>query len=178
MTEGPDTSTDNLRIAFSEALIPSLIDSPVLGLLKRHQRTLDSMDIEGLCQLWKQISPNTDFASDLYACEPTQREWSTFFDAYEAQDYPTTRSDLRHHILAYLLSATLKDCSVMIRLNLLDVDSPGQSVNHANITIIDLDPKNMAKFSKWRELDEIIVQTYIDTPLSERKSCVDSDIWE
>lgn len=60
----------------------------------------------------------------------------------------------RDAILAYLLSATFKDCSLMIRLPL---DS---STRVATVKAIDLDPKPLNRLGKYFRMDREIVECW------------------
>ena len=61
----------------------------------------------------------------------------------------------------------------MVRMDLLNPERPIQDVDPSKVTIIDLDPKNMSKLRKWQELDQIIVNSYAEIPLEDRKTCLD-----
>jgi inositol-pentakisphosphate 2-kinase len=77
--------------------------------------------------------------------------------------------DLRYYLLAYLLSATFKDCSIIVKLDFL---KPGtQSAYRVHpVAVIDLDPKSLDRLQRWEQLDREIVFNY--TPV-ERKICID-----
>ncbi|RDB21529.1 Inositol-pentakisphosphate 2-kinase [Hypsizygus marmoreus] len=112
--------------------------------------------------------------------EPTISDWSEFLDMYLS---PTSADhnhvnpsieNLRYYLLAYLLSATFKDCSIIVRLDpLRSTNSPTASMVKAErVTVIDLDPKSMARLRKWEKLDQEIVRAYAS--VEERKVCVDA----
>ena len=75
-------SLDGLQADFVETLLPVLLKTPVLALLSFRQRTLDSLDIEGLAALWARIHADSDPFFD--AAEPTLEEWTHFVDVYLA----------------------------------------------------------------------------------------------
>lgn len=77
--------------------------------------------------------------------------------------------NLRYYLLAYLLSATFKDCSVIVKLDFL---RPGDNSEHEvyPVTVIDLDPKSLGRLRQWEELDREIVSSYT---VSDRKVCAD-----
>ncbi|KAJ7024292.1 inositol-pentakisphosphate 2-kinase [Mycena alexandri] len=140
--------------AVISALLPVLLDAPVLHTISRLQRTLDALDIEGLARLCGLAPIGT---------QPTIAEWTDFLDAYLASPTtppPADATHLRYHVLAYLLSATFKDCSVLVR------------VPNGTATVIDLDPKSVDRLRKWEQLDREIVTAYAAVP--NRKICVDS----
>lgn len=58
---------------------------------------------------------------------------------------------MRYRLLAYLLSASFKDCSLILRMR------PEQA---ATITVIDLDVKGIDRLAKWAKLDREIVDAY------------------
>ena len=67
--------------------------------------------------------------------------------------------------LAYMLSATFKDCSMIIGLS---------KDQEPYIKLVDLDVKSVKKFAYWVKLDEEIVETYSQLDESERRICVDA----
>ncbi|KAJ7172035.1 inositol-pentakisphosphate 2-kinase [Mycena filopes] len=135
------------------ALLPVLLNTPVLPTISRLQRTLDALDIEGL-------SPLCDLGP--IGAQPTIAEWTHFIDAYLAAPTlppPADAAHLRYHVLAYLLSATFKDCSILVR------------VPAGTATVIDLDPKGVDRLRKWEQLDKEIVAHYATIP--DPKVCLD-----
>jgi inositol-pentakisphosphate 2-kinase len=143
--------------ALLAALLPVLMGTPVLRTLSHLQRTLDPLDIEGFTTLWETaqrppLGPEPDIA-----------EYSTFLDAYlSAPAPPVNPANLRFYALAFLLSTTFKDCSVMVR------------VPDGTATVIDLDPKRLHHMQRWQELDSQIVSAYSTLPERERKVCIDA----
>ena len=51
-----EPTLSELRDAFSATVLPALLQTPVLQKLSNLQRTLDPLDIEGLCALWSQAA--------------------------------------------------------------------------------------------------------------------------
>ncbi|KAJ3999165.1 inositol-pentakisphosphate 2-kinase [Lentinula boryana] len=156
----------------------SLLQPESLTLLKtlnRLQRTLDGVGIEGLASLWDKVYlGKKKFGEGIL--QPTLNEWKLFVDEYLEHQNSSVSSQaqpdevhLRYHILSYLLSATFKDCSIMIKLpDLHHNSSPPQ------ITLIDLDSKPIQRLQKWLEQDRNIVYEY--TVISRqmlKKECVD-----
>ena len=177
------TLTD-LRDAFTAALLPALLQTPVLQKLSNLQRTLDPLDIEGLTARWSeayaasisqvQSAFGTDPSLSLSVpplgeglAEPTLSDWDTFLDIYSTKhstmkhDHPDV-ANLRYYCLAYLLSASFKDCSIMIRVK------PGGGTS---VTVIDLDVKPIDRLHKWALLDAKIVKAY--EGIAEPTKCVD-----
>jgi inositol-pentakisphosphate 2-kinase len=95
--------------------------------------------------------------------EPTLSDWVDFLDTYLSPTKPKLdRSiplpeNLRYYLLAHLLSATFKDCSIFVRLDFL---GSTQETRPASVSVIDLDPKRMDKMKVWEELDMKIASTY------------------
>jgi len=79
-------------------------------------------------------------------------------------------SQKRYYLLAYLLSATFKDCSIIIRGREDDVKS-------AAVTIIDLDSKDLGRMGKWEELDRSVVKCTLEAEEvieeGEKRVCVE-----
>jgi len=196
----PNPSLDTLRAQFLDALLPSLLTNPVLRLLSFRQRTLDPLDIEGLSALWGRIHSGDggDLPLGSSEAEPTPEEWMRFVDTYlagcdmhagvKAEPEPN-KAELRYHCLAYLLSATFKDCSLVIRMesrastgpldgcasNTVDAaqqDTHTHAIAPSEVKLIDLDIKSIKRLAKWEKLDLQIATSYaqVETP----RTCVDS----
>ncbi|KAG1804277.1 inositol-pentakisphosphate 2-kinase [Suillus variegatus] len=168
-----DGSTDvqNLRQSFTSVLAQALLDSPVLSLLSNLQRTLDVLDVEGLSKLYTQTLPDLPYNGlESSVPDPSMDEWKDFVKIYRS-DYhswnhtvPSPRH-LRHYLMAYLLSATFKDCSIII--------SPKSTqVGSFDVTIIDMDIKSMDRLGKWERLDRKIVEHYKSS--GSQRRCIDS----
>jgi inositol-pentakisphosphate 2-kinase len=178
-----------LRDRFVSTIMPPLVNTPVLRTLSDLQRSLDVLDIEGLSRLWAlshsqppdEISSTFDAAAEYLpplgstSAEPSIADWTAFVDEYipshASLDHtqPQT-SNLRYYLLAYLLSATFKDCSIMVRVNQgQDSGTTGEMRNNS-VTVIDLDPKSIQRLRKWEKLDKEISESCIGF---EVKNCVD-----
>ncbi|KAF9246363.1 inositol-pentakisphosphate 2-kinase [Melanogaster broomeanus] len=165
-----------LEDAFAAALLPFL-RSPLLETISNLQRTLDALDIEGLAKLHAIAHPDAS-GLDSVVWDPSFEEWQDFIASY-GSDYCTwdhsklCPEHIRAYLMAYLLSATFKDCSVIFRIQRPDasvqssVDAP-----HA-ITIIDLDVKSMNRLGKWADLDRHIIQHCQALDATQRKPCVE-----
>ena len=166
---------------FVKTLIRPLIETPVLGKLSDLQRNLDMLDMEGLSKLWR-LAESSAFLSqsgEISSCstlpctpigesspfisspEPTLSDWVDFIDTYLTKpklDHSNPLPDnLRYYLLAYLLSATFKDCSIIVRLDFLR--GMQEQAPHS-IAVIDLDPKRMDKLKAWEKLDMKVANTY------------------
>jgi inositol-pentakisphosphate 2-kinase len=169
--------------AFTRALLPLLVDNKLLPILGTLQRTLDAFDIEGLVHLWNLSNSQTSGDSALPIAsgmpQPTMDEWVSFIDEYlttnarsdyilEGVDTPEAKERLRYYMMAYLMSATFKDCSVILRLG---------SGSRDRITVIDLDPKKIEKLRTWEVQDLEIVRGFkesLRTGVASISSCKDA----
>lgn len=173
----PDLNT--LRDAFTSTILPLLLDTPVLRLLSTHQRQFDALDVEGLSALWKHANqplgsphiPLPVLGGGL--AQPTLEELEAFVEIYLAKhttmdhDHPDT-ANLKYYCLAYLLSASFKDCSIILRMVPVK-NGPEPWVR--SVTVIDLDVKSVDRLHKWEQLDQKIVEAYIGLP--EPTHCID-----
>ena len=192
-TFAPHTLSSELRSKFAETMTLILTDHPVLTKLSETQRSLDPLDIEGLSTLITGRStaeyPNEPLpiidAPEVQGGEdPTLEEWRRFLDAHshhKLKDDPFSApadfkafthgmSQKRYYLLAYLLSATFKDCSIIIR-------GHEDNVKSAAVTIIDLDSKDLGRMGKWEALDRNVVRCTLDAEEGaedgEKRVCVD-----
>lgn len=170
-----------------------MMDNPVLAKLSEIQRTLDPLDIEGLSALVTGEStvkypneslPFLDAPEVLAGEDPTLDEWRRFMDTHphhKPKDYlsktPTNFeafthgiSQKRYYILAYLLSATFKDCSIIVR-------GHQDNVKNATVTVIDLDSKSLGRMRRWEELDRDVVRCTLEAEESvdeaEKRVCAE-----
>ncbi|KAI5120489.1 hypothetical protein M0805_006509 [Coniferiporia weirii] len=159
--------------SFVAKLLPLLTTNPVLRDIAHLQRTLDPLDIEGLFALYEAYRAlSTDVPSfEMLFPDPKLEDWALFVKSYlspnlqaELNHSVPDPAHLRYYVMAYLLSATFKDCSVMLRLG------RGESVPDT-ITVIDLDPKSMTRLKRWAELDRAIAMSAAG---SDTKRCHDA----
>ncbi|EJD02222.1 uncharacterized protein FOMMEDRAFT_88227 [Fomitiporia mediterranea MF3/22] len=152
---------------FVGAMLPLLTGTPVLQRIAQLQRALDALDIEGLFALYvayaKLRFPKSPESAkpleDLFP-DPTLDDWERFVATFQTQQPPTDLDPalLHYHAMGYLLSATFKDCSIMLHLG------QGPDVPD-NITVIDLDPKSMKRLKRWAELDHDIAVSFVESGL-------------
>lgn len=174
----------DIREIFANALSRRLLKTKVLRILSDLQRNLDVLDIEGLSKLWKEADSITPFGGTsphIQISDPDISDWAEFLDFYVSSrrenlnhNEPST-NDLRYYVLAYLLSATFKDCSIIVRLDFLGSDDNNtveREIGPYSVVVIDLDPKSMNKLRGWEELDREIVNEY--SP-AQRKVCIDAN---
>jgi inositol-pentakisphosphate 2-kinase len=178
----------DVKEAFTTAVVTLLLGTSVLKRISDLQRTLDPFDIEGLSKLRRGVEgqrsvnnesanrPEPDTNTGLFS-EPTMDDWEGFVDKYLSSEisHPDfsnlDSSHLRHYLLAYLLSATFKDCSVIVRLNFLGIGSNTNTIEPWRVSVIDLEKKSMSRMEKWEELDRQIVQGYLEN--EQEKRCID-----
>lgn len=177
-----------LRDEFTSALGRLLLASPVLPTIAKLQRTLDSLDIEGLHALlnaanvpFSKEALEADIMANELFIEPNVADWVKFVSDYHSRHPPATHlpeahfparselavEDVRYHTLAYLLSMSFKDCSIISKLH------PDGAVPDS-VTVIDLDPKTVRKLTQWEQLDAEIVSEYAKLDGGSRKRCVDA----
>ncbi|SCV69033.1 BQ2448_2053 [Microbotryum intermedium] len=143
-----------------------LVGSPLLEKLATLQSSLDRLDIEGLASRIEQVqgvslsSSKLDFSQ--LGPQPTQIEWIEWVASRSSSSscIPKDSDDLRSEILAYLLSATFKDCSIMMRLRRLPVDATSEAQFECTIKAIDLDPKPIDRLGKYFKMDQEIVSNW------------------
>ncbi|GAA5994595.1 hypothetical protein JCM5350_001467 [Sporobolomyces pararoseus] len=156
-SQSENSSLESLAI---DLLVPALLESPLLSTLCHLQSSLDPLDIEGLAsrilnELGVDISqPSVDLSR--LGSQPDLEEWKTFLANYQSSSSPASQLDLRHHILSCLLSATFKDCSIIISFKRNSKTKELESTMKA----IDLDPKPVQKLRQWFELDQEIVGSW------------------
>ena len=187
------TLSSDLRTKFAETISLMLMDHPVLAKLSQTQRALDPLDIEGLSTLVSgeaaanypnQPLPLLHAPEDLAGEDPTLDEWRKFLNAhfhhkFEGDPFnsPTNfkafthgMSQKRYYLLAYLLSASFKDCSIIIR-------GHEDNVKSASVTIIDLDSKSLKRMAKWEQLDRDVVRCTLEAEEgveeTEKRVCVE-----
>jgi inositol-pentakisphosphate 2-kinase len=163
-------------------LTDAILSTPVFDRLRTLQRTYDPCDIEGLAQFipgLEHVESVQDLQSlgvDLGRIE--KQDWETVIGTPPIlADYSSSSSPehgaLRKLAIAYLVSATFKDCSVMIHMPRQVFDDGAQRVE-PRIAAIDLDLKPAEKLGRYFRLDRAIWTAY-EEHLRENGSmeCVD-----
>ncbi|SCZ96584.1 BZ3500_MvSof-1268-A1-R1_Chr4-4g07450 [Microbotryum saponariae] len=150
-----------------EVVTDFLMDSAVLEKLGCLQSSLDRLDIEGLASRIEQVHGVSLFSTDVdlspLGPQPTQDEWVDWLASSRgspSSGCSNEADELRSEILAYLLSATFKDCSIMMRLRRLPEGSPSEPRFERTIKAIDLDPKPIDRLGKYFQMDREIVRTW------------------
>lgn len=187
MTSSSESDGDPAS-GFASRFTPILLASPVLPRLAALQASLDPLDIEGLAarvrdelglDLYRADLAEDEVASTLGG-QPTTQEWQAWLERWlerASAPAPPNEQDapLRDLVLAYLLSATFKDCSIFIRVDsppfpaniatTLSADDPS-AIAGAEIKVIDLDPKPIARMGKYARMDREIVEHWRDSVLA------------
>jgi len=151
-----NSTNPSLRFLATSLLIPALQSSPLLSTLSRLQSSLDPLDIEGIASLVTSqtsidvFDPSADLTS--LGSQSSIEEWRSFLTSYQS----SSPLDLRQSILSFLLSATFKDCSIIVRV---ERDQETQEIK-TKVKAIDLDPKPIKKLRKWLELDQEILKSW------------------
>lgn len=167
--DGTTSKPAALLEPFVAAVLPVLENTRILSIISDLQRNLDPLDIEGLSALWASSRPKGLKVGE-GETDPVLEDYEAFVQQHpdpSARD-PTRpqTSELQHYITAYLLSASFKDCSVILRF---------PAGGEPTITAIDLDPKSVARLHKWEKLDREIVDTFSKRDDLERtRKCVDA----
>ncbi|TKY88597.1 hypothetical protein EX895_002586 [Sporisorium graminicola] len=135
----------------------------VLSRLSHLQSTLDPLDVEGLAHLWLsrtqshilgQADPHLDLPSALTACLPAA-QLSTVLAAFLSVS--STRADvaLEDAVQAFLVSATFKDCSLLLRFR------RGEAGVEGNTKIVDLDSKPFGKLGSMQNTDNEVCAAFL-----------------
>lgn len=161
---------EQLMEEFVRVLLPLLVKDPLLRILSRLQRTLDPLDIEGLLSLHR-INQEC-LIKDSFP-DPSIEEWEHFVGSYLDPTFQASLDhqkpipeNLRYYTMAYLLSATFKDCSIILRLD--------DEATFDNISVIDVGQKSMRRLNDWAELDQKITKAFVD----DGRICIDNNTIE
>jgi inositol-pentakisphosphate 2-kinase len=147
-------------------LAKSMSRSPVLSRLKHLQASLDPLDV-GLSACFERSTHVSLYdwphgRKGLEALDsvglgetPTNEEWKFFVKLYlsDPDQLIQQTSDLRMWIIAFLLSATFKDCSIFFTMH-----SP--SAPRATLKIVDVDSKPAERLGKFARKDQEIVDWF------------------
>ncbi|KAH9001517.1 inositol-pentakisphosphate 2-kinase [Lactarius akahatsu] len=176
----PDAPITSIKSKFISALLPLFLHNSLLQHISALQRSLDPLDCEGFAKLVESKRIQSAGSSDSINAalpiadltQPTMDDWTSFVDIFLSQERQKhssfSPSNLRYHTLAYLLSASFKDCSLIVPIR-----SQTDVTEMDGIKVIDLDIKVVDRIPGWSKLDKKIVREYakIDTGL--RKTCTE-----
>ncbi|KAF9577670.1 Inositol-pentakisphosphate 2-kinase, partial [Lunasporangiospora selenospora] len=227
-TDQKAATTTGRQVAFTDVLTHILVRSSLLKRLGRLQQGLDSLDVQVIHQFYQQVLLDSTNASRLP--EPTLEEFQNTaqafmermdFDAMMTEDRDIFEMQLKsslgfgpedelediprelemHFIREFLLSATLKDCSIMITIRkcgdeeaiatteqqendkdessfCLGVFSEathkvkiGDEMFEYKIICVDLDPKKIKSVPMYLKKDKDIVDHYLSTAGEREPSC-------
>ncbi|KAI0306798.1 inositol-pentakisphosphate 2-kinase [Multifurca ochricompacta] len=178
----PDAALTSIKSRFIDSLLPEFLHTSLLNHISTLQRSLDSLDCEGFAKLVELtriesagLGDNRDVNPlDADSMQPTMEDWVSFVDIFLSPEHQKNSSfkpsNLRYHTLAYLLSATFKDCSLIITLRPRSAHEESSSIK-----VIDLDFKSVNKIPGWFNLDEKIVKVYANIHAGMRKECIEGN---
>jgi inositol-pentakisphosphate 2-kinase len=131
-----------------------LAASPLLAKLKELQAKLDALDIEGLGKMLKEREglDILDLSSDdifKLGGEIHLSEYEAFVHRFSAND-PAELST-REAIISHLLSASFKDCSMIVQL--------GKEGGDVKAQLVDCDLKSISRLQRYAKLDQQLVET-------------------
>jgi inositol-pentakisphosphate 2-kinase len=178
-----NTPLVSIKSKFIKSLLPYILHTPLLNHISKLQCALDSLDCEGFAKLAKAEyiqsaglvdGKNVVFSSNDFT-QPTMKDWEWFVDRFLSPDHQKYSSfcpsNLHYHQLAYILSATFKDCSLIIPL-----DPSEENPKLESIRVIDLDIKGVNRISGWLALDKVIVKEYAKLEIRMRKRCIEEKL--
>ncbi|PWN52175.1 hypothetical protein IE53DRAFT_327161 [Violaceomyces palustris] len=160
-----DTQLEESLLAVLEPMFEVEVQ-PVLSRLSHLQARLDPLDVEGLSMWWSaqtggcemgKVSKETDSHLVLEPSFDEIRSVAQAFLLNESREAggegQTTALTLRQAVVAFLLSATFKDCSMFLR--------PGASATEGGkVKLIDLDPKPIGKLAKFQSTDRQVIDVF------------------
>lgn len=178
----PSENTGSLGdIIDTEQSLPGLLadfitTSPLVKRLKELQRVLDPVDIEEINELTKAqkgidlLHTNNEEILEKLGGEVSLQEYSEFVSKFLAGNGSMLMNEeisLRTLVIAYLLSASFKDCSMMITIKQQqDEQSEDDSSKkkHAEKTIeaflVDVDVKSITRLARYAKLDRDLVLSF------------------
>ena len=136
-----------------------LASSPLVRRLKELQAQLDSLDIEGLGKLLREregISLLDLSADDVFKLggEIHISEYEAFLENFSANHGGSTGNgrelSTRDAIVSHLLSASFKDCSMIIQL---------PEGGDPKAQLVDCDLKSISRLQRYAKLDRDLVET-------------------
>ncbi|CED84058.1 Inositol-pentakisphosphate 2-kinase [Phaffia rhodozyma] len=142
------SSQSALLERFEACMLPFLTSTPIFDRLASLQEELDPLSIPTLLNLPSfKARPSSSF-------EPlTLPELTHFVQRYRGGARSIDWSD-REHLIAFVLSMTFKDCSLIFRISVNGPPSAGQ------VKVIDLDLKPLKKLEKWAKMDRDIIDHF------------------
>ncbi|CAG8773703.1 25535_t:CDS:2 [Dentiscutata erythropus] len=200
-----DQSSSDLKIQHKNVDVKNLLvillshtileEQNLFKRLKQLQKTLDELDIEGIYKLFLEQQ------SGLH--DPTIEEWQLIAKEYEKRikspGVPHLSMDgaqMRQRIYEFLMSTTLKDCSIIFtfqksyfndetkvvdgtglffkeKVKFIPFSNDDKIYFKYKVNVIDLDPKPVAKIPYYYELDAMIVNNYMKRDGITKKKCIE-----
>ena len=166
----------DLQNLLTSILTPFLTTNPIVHRLAQLQASLDCLDIEGLQSVLlshKGIDLMRLSTADIEVLggEVYLSEYEGFVERYGStlgtgrEGHLDISAAPRDAIIAYLLSATFKDCSLFIRIR----HYSDTNTRDVSAFLVDCDVKSIQRLRKWAVLDNDIVETFI---AFEKAGCV------
>lgn len=144
------TAPSSLVDTFTSHLVPFLLSTTIFTRLASLQRDLDALSISTLLH-----PPYLKHQPLSSIPPPTLSELAEFASAYVSGSRSPVWSN-REHLLAFILSTTFKDCSLIFRLPI------GTDPGSIEVKAIDLDLKPVGKLAKWAALDKEILDHFTE----------------
>ncbi|KAI9303313.1 inositol-pentakisphosphate 2-kinase [Cunninghamella echinulata] len=200
----PHLETATLISQVTDLLVTILLKDPILQRLKQLQRSLDALDIEGIFPIYQKYTneDSNDIQSTCYDIDFWRSILENFLIRLTNNSETVNPSLVDHdiqRIYEYLLSMTLKDCSIMISIspttttatatdngknnnnslenkiitiNSDEHDHQGYHYFNYDIKLVDVDMKKWNKIPYWFELDRQIIDYNLQIPCD--RKCLDS----
>lgn len=166
-----DTAEEQLLDALAQHLVEEL-SKPVLPTDKQEkasilshlahlQSALDPLDVEGLAQLWLsrtqshtlgEASPDVDLPAALTGSLPAPQLLPILQSVLSAS---TEEVNLEDAVQAFLVSATFKDCSLLLRFHRSNEGVVGET------KLVDLDRKSFSKLSTMQQTDSEVCGAFL-----------------
>ena len=144
------TLTRRISSIFMQSANQALLTSIVQA-----QQILDPMDIEGIAKAWAQVMQcNLCDANDDMIQPITLQEYKeAVLEPPAALNEPNVQA-LRKLIVAHMLSATIKDLSLLFTV------TPDLHPPCTTIFVVDLDAKRVSKLKRYAALDIEVARTF------------------
>lgn len=173
---------NDTELSLPDLLVDFLVGNQLLKRLAYLQRSLDPLDIEGLNHRIKQekeldlLHTNDEELLSKLGGEITLKEYQDFVNTYLEHDSSINleKATLRELIIAYLLSASFKDCSMIITINqrpsttTSEKDRGAEQVKESekkpkkdiNAFLVDVDVKSITRLRRYAKLDRDLVDSF------------------
>ncbi|ORX89322.1 DUF941-domain-containing protein [Basidiobolus meristosporus CBS 931.73] len=170
----------------TKAVSKALLHDGIMRKLKKLQSTLDEADIEGIFPIYKSLSEE-----EQYELRVSPLEWEATVKRYmyrmngkiKLHDLQSlSKEEKFQKIREFMISTTLKDCSVMLTLmsskfmpaekrhltdGVFSSFEIGDDQFFQKVGLVDLDPKAVSKIPHYYKLDQEIVAHYCELGVNE-----------